>query len=105
MTVESNVSVEQNLVQALIQRAAADPDDIAYHFISDLPATHIKLTCASLLWEAASLAVVLQGKNVTGKPILLACRMNHAFVIGFYACLLAGAIAVPTPPPRRDAAA
>jgi acyl-CoA synthetase (AMP-forming)/AMP-acid ligase II len=103
MTVESNVSVEQNLVQALIQRAATDPDDIAYHFISDLPATHIKLTCASLLWEAASLAVVLQEKNLTGKPILLACRTNYAFVIGFYACLLAGGIAVPTAPPRREA--
>lgn len=103
MTVELNVSIEQNLVQALIQRAATDPDDIAYHFISDLPATHIKLTCASLLWEAASLAVLLQEQNLTGKPVLLACRMNYAFVVGFYACLLAGAIAVPTAPPRREA--
>lgn len=102
MTVESTVSLEQNLVQALIHRAATNPDETAYHFISDLPGTHIKLSCANLLWKAASLAVVLQEGNFTGTPILLACRTNYAFVIGFYACLLAGAIAVPTAPPRRD---
>lgn len=102
MTVESNVSTERNLVQALIHRAATDPDEIAYHFISDIPGTHIKLSCANLLWQAASLAVVLQEENLTGKPVLLACRTNYAFVIGFYACLLAGGIAVPTAPPRRE---
>lgn len=102
MFVESNVSVEQNLVQGLIHRAATSPDDTAYHFIGDLPGTHLKLTCANLLWEAASLAVVLQARNLAGSPVLLACRTNYAFVIGFYACLLAGAIAVPTAPPRRE---
>lgn len=102
MTVESNVSVGQNLVQGLIHRAATTPDDTAYHFIGDLPAAHVKLTCANLLWEAASLAVVLQDHALTGKPTLLACRTNYAFVIGFYACLLAGAIAVPASPPRRE---
>lgn len=102
MTVESNVSAQQNLVQTLIHRAATNPDETAYHFISDLPGTHIKMTCANLLWAAASLAVVLQQENLAGKPVLLACRTNRAFVIGFYACLLAGGIAVPTAPPRRE---
>ncbi|MFL6719286.1 MAG: AMP-binding protein [Burkholderiaceae bacterium] len=102
MTVDSTVSVEQNLVQSLIHRAATAPDETAYHFISDLPGSHVKLTCANLLWESASLAVVLQEQELTGKPILLACRSNYAFVIGFYACLLAGGIAVPTAPPRRE---
>jgi acyl-CoA synthetase (AMP-forming)/AMP-acid ligase II len=102
MTVESNVSVEQNLVQGLIHRAATAPDETAYHFIGDLPGGHIKLTCANLLWEATSLAVVLQERNLTGRPILLACRTNYGFVISFYACLLAGGIAVPTSPPRRE---
>ena len=102
MTVESNVSAQQNLVQTLIHRAATNPDETAYHFISDLPGAHIKLTCANLLWEAASLAVVLQQENLGGKPVLLACRTNRAFVVGLYACLLAGGIAVPTAPPRRE---
>lgn len=103
MALESNESEQQNLVQALIQRAATDPDSTAYHFINDLPARSIKLSYAQLLWEAASLAVVLQKRRLATRPILLASRTNHAFVIGFYACLLAGAIAVPTAPPRRDA--
>jgi acyl-CoA synthetase (AMP-forming)/AMP-acid ligase II len=102
MSVESNASIEQNLVQGLIHRAATTPDETAYHFIGDLPGTHIELNCANLLWEAASLAVALQEAKLTGKPILLACRTNYAFVIGFYACLLAGGIAVPTSPPRRE---
>lgn len=102
MAVESNVSAKQNLVETLIHRAATQPDEIAYHFISDLPGVHNKLTCANLLWEAASLAVVLQQHCLAGKPVLLACRANRAFVVGFYACLLAGGIAVPTAPPRRE---
>jgi acyl-CoA synthetase (AMP-forming)/AMP-acid ligase II len=94
--------MEQNLVQGLIHRAATSPDDTAYHYIGDLPGSHLKLTCANLLSEAASLAVVLQAQNLTGSPVLLACRTNYAFVIGLYACLLAGAIVVPTAPPRRE---
>lgn len=102
MTVESSMSVEPNLVQTLIQRAAAEPDRTAYHFINDLPAKHIKLTYADLLWQCASLAVELQQRDLGGKPVLLACKSNQAFVIGFYATLMAGAIAVPTAPPRRE---
>lgn len=102
MDVGSSACASRNLVQVLIHRAAMQPLGTAYHFINDLPAIHIQLSYAALLHEAASLAVVLQRLGLAGKPVLLACKTNCAFVIGLYACLMSGALAVPTAPPRRD---
>src|SRR5437764_986665 len=90
-----------NLVEILVHSAASQPRRIAYHFIGDEPASMIRLDCAALLREAASIATLLQRQGLHGKPVLLACKSNHLFISAFFACLMAGALAVPTAPPRR----
>lgn len=92
-----------SLIAVLVARAAAEPDRTAYHFIGDEAASDVKLSYAQLLQEAISLAVSLQIMELPGKPILLTCKSNFFFVIGLYACLLSGTLAVPTAPPRRPA--
>lgn len=103
MDAASKVEQAVSLVEILINRAAQQPDQTAYHFIGERSETDIKLSYAELLREAASLAVSLQIMGLQGQPVLLACKTNFFFVIGLYACLMAGALAVPTAPPRRQA--
>ena len=95
------VDQTDSLVKILINRAAQQPDRIAYHFIGERAEPDTRLRYADLLREAASLAVSLQMLRLQGQPVLLACKTNFFFVIGLYACLMAGALAVPTAPPRR----
>ena len=95
----------RSLVAILVDRAASQPDDAAYHFIGDDPESDIKLSYRQLLQEAISLAVSLQLLQLPGKPVLLVCTGNMFTIIGFYACLMAGALPVPTAPPRRRALA
>jgi acyl-CoA synthetase (AMP-forming)/AMP-acid ligase II len=92
-----------SLIAILVRRAAAQPDRTAYHFIGDDPGSDIKLSYCQLLQEALSLAVSLQIMQLPGKPVLLVCKSNFFFIVGFYACLLSGALPVPTAPPRRPA--
>nr|WP_314628553.1 AMP-binding protein [uncultured Noviherbaspirillum sp.] len=103
MSAAANLAQASSLVAILINRAVAEPDRTAYHFIGDETESAIKLSYRQLLQEAASLAVSLQIMDLPGKPVLLACKTNFFFVIAFYACLLAGALPVPTAPPRRQA--
>ena len=103
MGAASKVDQADSLVEILINRAAQQPDETAYHFIGERSETDIKLSYAELLREAASLAVSLQIMGLQGQPVLLACKTNLFFVVGLYACLMAGALAVPTAPPRRQA--
>lgn len=90
-----------NIVEILIHRAASHPHRAAYHFIGDDPGSSTALDYSTLLKEAASLATLLQAQELQGKPILLACKSNRSFIASFFACLMAGAVAVPTAPPRR----
>ena len=103
MSAVTNPTQVDSLVAILLDRAAAQPDGTAYHFIGDDAESELRLGYAQLLQEAASLAVSLQLMQLAGKPVLLACRSNFFFVIAFHACLLSGALAVPTAPPRRQA--
>lgn len=103
MSAAANFTQVNSLVAILLERAAAQPDRTAYHFIGDDADSEVRLSYAQLLQEAASLAVSLQIMQLPGKPVLLACKSNFFFVIALHACLLSGALAVPTAPPRRQA--
>lgn len=77
------------------------PDRLAYRFIRGRgdPTT---LTFGELHARSTRLAGALQSMNQRGKRVLLVCKDQEHFVAAFYACLFAGAIAVPTAPPRRS---
>ena len=78
-------------------------DHTAYRF-TDGEAIDEQLTYSELWREVRALAGYLQGRCGirSGDRVLLLYPPGLDFVIGFYACHAAGAIAVPAFPPRRN---
>lgn len=95
----------QNIAQILVRRAATEPHAIAYRFFQGAAPAPQVLTFHALAQQATALAADLQDAGLAGRRVLVACKSQQLFVIGFFACLLAGCTAVPTPPPRRKALA
>jgi acyl-CoA synthetase (AMP-forming)/AMP-acid ligase II len=98
------VSLVDLFPQILFKRARTAPASIAFRFFhgSGAPTT---LTNHELWEKAASLAVLLQSLALSKQTVLLVCKSQERFVVAFFACLLAGVIAVPTGVPRRRALA
>lgn len=83
-------------------RAQAEPQRLAYRFQRGR-AEPQTLTCAELWHLSSALADELIRRGWRTERVLLVCRQERSFVIAFYACLLAGVVAVPTAVPRRQA--
>lgn len=82
-------------------RGREQPRRPAYRFFSGRSAPQA-LTFGELWLNASQLARQFGERGWQGERVLLVCRNERNFVVAFYACLLAGAIAVPTAPPRRQ---
>jgi acyl-CoA synthetase (AMP-forming)/AMP-acid ligase II/acyl carrier protein len=93
------------VADVLIQRAATEPDRMAFSFVDANEFEDI-LTYGSVARAAKAVAVAL-GQDVVGKRVLLSLTPGRGYLTAFYGCLLAGAIAVPCcpPSPRRRTAA
>lgn len=92
-----------HFVSVLRHWAEHRPDDTAYIF-TDIESVEERLTFAQLWDEVHGLAGYLQGRCRvrSGDRVLLVYPPGLDFVIGFFACHAAGAIAVPAYPPRRN---
>lgn len=96
----------KNLNDILFERAGVDPEGAAYRFFEDASLVPFELGAGALWRQAAAIAARMQAQGLNAQePVLLIGESQRCFVIGFYACLLAGAIAVPSSPPRRAALA
>lgn len=91
----------QFFLHILRQRAQSQPTATAYRFFKG-GAVIQELSYASLWQQAASFARHLQAQQLQTQRALLVCKEQSNFVIAFWACLLAGVIAVPTALPRRQ---
>jgi acyl-CoA synthetase (AMP-forming)/AMP-acid ligase II len=91
----------RNIVEILLHHADASPARPAYRFFQGSSLAPDTLTFAEIGRLARALAARLQAEGLTGASALLVCKQQKHFVLAFYACLLAGVIAVPTAPPRR----
>ncbi|HTV88128.1 MAG TPA: AMP-binding protein, partial [Stellaceae bacterium] len=90
-----------SLVELLRQRAAAQPGKCAYIALSDRGREAASLTFGELAQRAAGLAEQIAAAAAPGERALLACPNGVGFLVGFFACMLAGVVAVPLMPPRR----
>ncbi|WP_231615533.1 aminotransferase class I/II-fold pyridoxal phosphate-dependent enzyme [Novipirellula artificiosorum] len=79
------------------------PDESAFVF-TDVEASEQRITYAELWHEVRALAGYLQDRCRirSGDRVLLLYPPGLDFVIGFFACHAAGAVAVPAYPPRRN---
>jgi len=78
------------------------PDRVAFHFMPDGESVSGVLSFADLDARARALAAVLQARGWRGEPLLLQYRPGLDFIVAFFGCLYAGAIAVPAYPPTNN---
>ena len=90
-----------SLVDVLRRRAAEQPDDAAYIFLPDRGAERLSLSFAELYARARAVAASLAERGQKGDRAVLLFSPGLDFIVAFFACLLAGVIAVPMMVPRR----
>ena len=91
------------MVELLRHRALDQPDRRAYRFLHD-PETGEQeaIAYADLDHHARAIAAQLQSIGVSGEQVLLVYPAGLEYVAAFFGCLYAGAVAVPTYPPRLN---
>ena len=87
------------LVELLRQRAQDEPDRLAFSYLKNNGSSEHQLTYAALDRQARILAAWLQKQGHPGDRALLLFGSGLDVVIAFWACLYAGIVAVPAPPP------
>ena len=92
------------LIDLLQLRAAECPENSAYVFLANGEVEIENLTFAALDRRVRALAARLQTRTAPGDRALLLCPPGPDFITAFFACLYAGVIAVPVPPPRSKRA-
>ena len=90
-----------SMVELLRARAAEQPDERAYVFLSDSGCEEASLTFSELEGRARAVAAQLADRGQRGERALLMFPPGLDFLVAFFGCLIAGMIAVPMMPPRR----
>ncbi len=97
-----NTIAAVTLIDILQYRAESQPDQTIYTFLLDGETEQIKLTYQELDQKAKAIAAYLQSLGAPQERILLLYPPGLGFVEAFFACLYAGAIAIPAYPPRPN---
>jgi natural product biosynthesis luciferase-like monooxygenase protein len=90
-----------SLIDVLEQRANQQPDQQAYTFLADGEHETATLTYSELMDRSRTLAAHLQLLGATGERVLLLYPPGLEYIIAFFGCLYARALAVPAYPPSR----
>ena len=90
-----------SFVDALRRRAAEQPNDPAYIFLPDRGTERVSLSFAQLYARARNVARRLAERGEKGDRAVLLFSPGLDFIVAFFACLIAGVIAVPMMVPRR----
>lgn len=94
--------MRSSIVECLQGHAQSRPDDVAFRFLSDQAIAPRELTYRDLWQEAATVARFLGTIAAPGSRIMLFFPPGLEYIKAFYGCLLAGMVAVPLYPPRRN---
>jgi 8-amino-7-oxononanoate synthase len=90
-----------NLIHVLCQHARERPEQNAFVYLHDDQSDQTVLTYEQFDRRARAIAVYLQDQGLVGERVLLAYPHGLDFIMGFFGCLYAGCVAVPTYLPHR----
>jgi acyl-CoA synthetase (AMP-forming)/AMP-acid ligase II/acyl carrier protein len=94
--------MSSTIVSLLFAHAQSIPDAVAFRYLQDLESPPQELSYKSLWQEAGAIADFLSSVASPGSRIMLFFPPGMAYIKAFYGCLLAGMVAVPLYPPRRN---
>ncbi len=94
--------VPHSLIELLMARQVESSAKPGFSWIEDSGKVVKSLRFKELELEARSVAVSLIEQEATGQRVLLLFEPSLQFLIGFFGCVYAGAIAVPLYPPVKD---
>ena len=86
----------------LSYRCDRQPDRLAFTFLQDGRTESGSLTYGELARRSRAIAAQLQAIGAWGERVLLLYPPGLDYIAAFFGCLYAGAIAVPTYPPRNQ---
>ncbi|MBX3729014.1 MAG: fatty acyl-AMP ligase [Candidatus Sumerlaeia bacterium] len=89
------------LGEVLARRAEMHPDRRAYTVLADGESDERVLTYGDLFARARAVAARLIAERADRQPVLIVLPTGLEYLVVFYGCLLARAMAVPVTPPRR----
>ncbi|MCB9220139.1 MAG: AMP-binding protein [Ignavibacteriales bacterium] len=92
-----NINTKSLFFDVLITRAEKNPDGKAFTFLDN--GEKSSFTYSELDLKIRRLAAYLQQKNLKGERALLLYPPGFDYIIGYFACLYSGIIAVPVYPP------
>lgn len=92
------------LIDLVRWRALRHPNRCIYTFLVDGETEEASLTYGELDLQARAIATQLQNLKVEGERVVLLYPPGLRYIAAFFGCLYAGAIAVPTYPPRLNRA-
>jgi acyl-CoA synthetase (AMP-forming)/AMP-acid ligase II len=92
----------ETLVDLVRDRADGHGDRLAFAFLEDGSVESQRLTYAWLDARARAVAARLQEVSEAGERALLIYPAGLDFLVGFFGCLYAGLIGIPTPPPEAS---
>jgi acyl-CoA synthetase (AMP-forming)/AMP-acid ligase II len=90
------------IVDSMIEHAQLRPEATAFRYISDLVQAPDELNYAQLLQAASGIAHFLREQAEPGSRVMLFFPPGMDYIKAFFGCLLAGMVAVPLYPPRRN---
>ncbi|WDE09219.1 AMP-binding protein [Thalassomonas viridans] len=94
--------MNQSIIDYLHQNAVSKPNAVAFRFLSDTGHAVNELTCSELWHEAHAVAKFLTDIAEPGSRIMLFYPPGLSYIKAFYGCLIAGMIAVPLYPPKKN---
>jgi acyl-CoA synthetase (AMP-forming)/AMP-acid ligase II len=104
MALTTETGTFSSLVTLLTYRAAVQPDEPAYIFLSDRGAEEAVITFRELHIAANALATRLIKITQPRDRAVLVFPPGLEFIVSFFGCLIARVVAVPMMPPRRQSA-
>src|SRR5690349_2889401 len=88
---------ERSILDHLQRNAKEHPDDIVFTFLADGEQDEVHLTFAELDRRCRAIGSALHG--LEGERVVLLYPPGLDYVVAFFGCLYAGAVAVPAYPP------